>query len=217
MTRRRRAVGSLLLAGLCICVVGCSSTLSRDTAKEIIEKRNLKGATTTTHIGTINGYCFDDELTNRLSLLQMNPDILKDASLHYLPMMNLGIIAIQTTGTPKTFKVTLTDAGRQAMDGEPYGHNVTKRCDQWQVDLKVAPLHHVQVTGIAQEGITAKVNATVCRKLTAFGEKFIAQPDDTLRMFHWDTLEKLGIKDGEVYCDHQTLVFRKYDDGWRIE
>jgi hypothetical protein len=53
--------------------------------------------------------------------------------------------------------VELTESGRQSIAGEKYGHEKKGDCDQWQVTIPLAQYDHLDVTGIVEDGVHAKV------------------------------------------------------------
>jgi hypothetical protein len=82
-------------------------------------------------------------------------------------------------------------------------------------------LNEVTVTGIQQEGVRAKVDTRLCHKLTPLGVALKnMNPSD-------DQQIRLGIGSGffdsyhfakpDEYCEYESVMFNKYDDGWRAQ
>ncbi len=77
------------------------------------------------------------------------------------------------------------------------------------------------MTGIQQEGDHAKVDASLCRKLTPLGETLKAQnlTDNQQVLLELGT----GFFDSHhfirpnEYCVFHSVMFNKYRDGWRAE
>ena len=128
---------------------------------------------------------------------------------------------IQSTDYPHVSRVVLTEAGKRAVSGEPYGHTQKAHCDSWQVNLPVAVFNRITVTGIQQESVRAKVDTELCRKLTFLGVALKnLNPSDDQQIL-------LGIGSGffdsyhfvkpDEYCEYDSVMFNKYDDGWRAQ
>jgi hypothetical protein len=83
--------------------------------------------------------------------------------------MNGGFVSIQPQHSPIA-NVNITDAGRKAATDGPYAHNVKNNCDSSQYTFRLTTLDKIEVTGIRQEGTTAKVEYRVCRTLTPVGK-----------------------------------------------
>jgi len=199
-------------------LMGCSGRLSRSEAGEIIRRHyqagDWYGPEVVTHIGKISGYCSESA---RQSGTAAGSDEMADSVDGYALLQRIGAVTVEKIGEPFVYDFQLTELGRQAA-GEPYAEDkFESTCVRWQVNLAVARWDRVEVTGIAQEGVSAEVEAYLCRKPTAFGEKFLGLPEKE-REFLLENGFDLGYRqpDGD-YCIQEEVAFRKYDDGWRIK
>jgi hypothetical protein len=131
--------------------------------------------------------------------------------------------------------VELTELGNQSVAGDKYAHEQKGDCDQWQVTIPLAKYDHLDVTGIVEEGVHAKVDASLTFVITPvglavrkvapgiifeidkkmYGEK-LAQDfrDDNVKRLLGDDLVYTP-SDKDRYIKQVTFQFEKYDDGWK--
>ena len=138
---------------------------------------------------------------------------------YYSPLQRIGAITVEKTAQPLVYNVALTDLAKQAA-GEVYDRETFEStCDLSQVNIIVAKYDRVKVTGIVQEGVAAKVDALICRKLSPFGEKFLQFPEKERGPLLSNSFS-LGYRweeEGGDYCLPDEFQFQKYDDGWRLK
>jgi hypothetical protein len=132
--------------------------------------------------------------------------------------------------------VELTDIGRQSLAGEKYAHEQKGDCDQWQVTIPLAKYDHVDVTGIVEEGVHARVDTAITFVVTpvgmavrrvasnvvleldkkTYGEKLAHDfLSDKVRSLLGDDLVYLPINI-DRYIKNASFPFDKYDDGWKV-
>jgi hypothetical protein len=136
---------------------------------------------------------------------------------------NATYAALKSTGyltfTPiniGVWKVELTDLGEQAKAGDKYGATKKGDCDMWQVTIPVAVFDHFEVTGIVEEGSVAKVEVTATYKVTPVVvalKKYASENNADMSDVFGDELKYRSDK----YHKISTVVFEKYDDGWRMK
>jgi hypothetical protein len=132
--------------------------------------------------------------------------------------------------------VELTDRGNQSVAGEKYAHEQKGECDQWQVTIPLAKYDHLDVTGIVEEGVHAKVDASFTFVITPVGmaarqvasdiifEADKKRYDETLAhsFLESDVKQFLGEDlvhtppNKDRYIKQATFQFEKYDDGWKV-
>lgn len=153
-------LGSLLLAG-------CSSHLTRSRAKTELDqlvKRNLERGQDSPHallfqIGLVSSGC--DESLNDFDPVESGAEYPMLAATGYLTV---------TPVRKHVWRVELTDLGKKSIAGQPYAHKQNGTdCDQWQVTLPLAKFDHVEVTGVLEEGVHAKVQIAAVFTITQVG------------------------------------------------
>jgi hypothetical protein len=136
----------------------------------------------------------------------------------------------------RVWDVELTELGTHSISGEKYAHNQRGDCDDWQVTIPLCKYDHLDVTGIVEEGVHAKVDATLTFVITPvgmavrksaptkvfevnkkiFGEemahKFLSNDLETLL---GDDLIYAPL-DKDRYFKKAVFAFEKYDDGWKL-
>ena len=224
----KRKLATLVLATAALSGLSCSGSrkLTRPEAQARLEEQlgiaSIFDPKVTINTGLVSGYC------------TLDPSIAKDydptaRQQGYALLKQLGAVTIEATDFKHAYQITLTDVGKKWIDDSPYGHIQTQHCDEWQVDLPVAKVTGVQVTGIQQEGDHAKVGASLCRKLTPLGETLKAQhlTDNQQVLLGLGTGFFLGLGTGffdshhfvrpNEYCEFESVMFNKYRDGWQAE
>jgi len=132
------------------------------------------------------------------------------------------------------WKVELTRLGSQAA-GEKYAHKQATDCDGWQVDFDLARYDHLDVTGIAEDGAHAKVDASMTFAITPAGlairkraPQIILDADkgrfgeNLAHLYLDEAMEGLlgrylanSPPDKDRYTKQCSFAFEKYDDGWK--
>jgi len=105
------------------------------------------------------------------------------------------------------WNVQLTELGKKAA-GERFEHLQTTDCDAWDVPVDMATVESVDVMGIVEDGVNAKVEAYIWFALTPVALAFKKQ-DPTFRVESEET--------GGSFDERKEFEFVKYDDGWRIK
>jgi hypothetical protein len=214
----KRKLAALVLATAAVSSLSCSGKLTRPEAQAQLEEQlriaSIYDPKVTINTGLVSGYC------------ALDPSIAKDYDpiarrQSYALLKQLGAVTIEATDFKHAYQITLTDVGKKWVDGSPYSHTQKQHCDEWQVDLPVANVIGVQVTGIQQEGVHAKVDASLCRKLTPLGETLKAQnlTDNQQVLLGLGTgfLDSYHFVRPNEYCEFDSVMFNKYRDGWRAE
>jgi hypothetical protein len=152
----------------------------------------------------VSGYCYDIYTPN------YNPT----SNLDYKVLVKLGMVTI--TPVSKAWQVEFTEAGKRAVQGEPYAHTQKTNCDSWQSNLPVAVFDGIEVTGIQQEGIHAKADIAIKWKLTPLGLAIKTLPEDDQRVGVGEEFLQMPNGEGE-FSQNDVAKFEKYDDGWRLK
>lgn len=195
----------LLTAGL---LIDCSNNLGRGEAQRAINKAVKivpQPKELLINTGLVSGSCNDSYLTN------YNPTNTPD----YKALVKLGMVTI--TPVANAWQVEFTEAGKRAVQGEPYAHTQKTNCDEWQSNLPVAVFDGIEVTGIQQEGIHAKADIAIKWKLTPLGLALKTLPegnDVELGLGHEFSYMPKGEKE---FSQNDVAAFEKYDDGWRLK
>lgn len=134
------------------------------------------------------------------------------------------------------WSVELTERGNHSITGEKYGHEQNGECDEWQVTVPLSRYDHLDVTGILEDGVHAKVDASLIFIITpvglavrkvaptlmleidkkAYGEKLANDfLSGRLTSLLGDDLIYTP-PDKDRYVKQVTFTFDKYDDGWKI-
>jgi hypothetical protein len=132
--------------------------------------------------------------------------------------------------------VELTERGKQNIALEKYAHEQKGECDEWQVTFPLSKYDHLDVTGIVEEGVHGKVDATftfvitpvgmAVRKVASalvfetdkktYGEKLATDfLDGNVKSLLGDDLVYTA-PDKDRYVKQATFAFDKYDDGWKV-
>ena len=188
-------------------LIGCSNNLSRTEAQRLINKAIEQipaPKELLINTGLVSGYCTSTGAsynpTNRLD---------------YKTLVKLGMVTIMPVAN--AWQVEFTDAGKRAVQGEPYAHAQKTNCDSWQSNLPVAIFDGIEVTGIQQEGIHAKADIAVKWKLTPLGLTLKTIPEgDDIEMGLGREFSHMPKGKGE-FSENEGAAFEKYDDGWRLK
>ncbi len=227
-----------LAALLCAAeLVGCQSGLSRTHAQELlkleVKKHNndihFVAGKVFLHIG-INGDC---EAKNYDAV---------ERNATAAALVRVGYARVEPI-KPHLWRVSLTQLGEKAVDGEKYHHTTQGPCDHWQVTIPLARFDHFDVTGVVNEGsyATADVQATFFltpvaialrpvvddvqyqTDVTGYGMKLADSFRDGASSSGKSILgsddvyyaSPLG-KSLVGYTKTDRVKFAKYDDGWRV-
>jgi hypothetical protein len=148
-------------------LTGCGSHLNRSNAKAQLEallKQEQKLSpfgreSLTSHVGTVSGTCID---------LPLSSDPVEDDTDNAV-LAAAGYLTVRPI-KPHVWDVQLTNLGAQANSTEgKYGHQQNTDCDDWQVSLPLSRYDHLEVTGIVEDGVHAKVDANLTYVITALG------------------------------------------------
>lgn len=210
-----------------------SGHLSRPNAKaqlEAMERQNQDPTgshSVSVRIGTVSGTCYG---TPDRDPVQFDTD---DAMLSATGYLTVGAIK------KYVWDVQLTELGNQNIVGAmgKYAHKQDIDCDSWQVTFSLSQYDHLDITGIVEDGVHAKVDITLTFRITPVGmavrkvasavafenaknefgetlaEKF--REDHSLQGSLSDDLETLP-PDKDRYVKQATVDFEKYDDGWKL-
>ena len=162
-------------------------------------------------IGKVTGSCYN--LTN------YDP-VQSDSGSEYKALAQAGYITIKPEKR-HVWNVSLTQAGQQAIKDAPYAHTQKADCDSWQVSLPLSTFQDLIVSGVLEDGPHAKANISVKWKVTPLGlalRKAAVQlklSDLGTQVLVGDDLARLPVNATE-YHTYRTILFDKYDDGWKI-
>lgn len=238
--KRRPLARRVSLALMLFTLAACNSGhLSRSKAKSQLEiaareaqQLNPNGPhSLITQIGTVSGSCYD----------QTNYDPVEfdkgDAVL-----LATGYITTRSI-KKNVWQVELTQLGQQAL-GSKYAHTQKPDCDDWQVEFPLSKYDHLNVTGIVEDGVHAKVDASLTFVITPVGRSVMkvasvvvleTEKREETRLLGPENGERLAHEfvDREVatllgddlvyapqnatrYVKQATFAFEKYDDGWKV-
>ena len=184
---------------------------------------------------TISGNCMAEYLRTRGMLAN------KYISNYDPVESDFGAAVLSTTGyitlrpvKKHVWEVELTQLGKQAA-GEKYAHTLAADCDEWQIEFVTSKYDHLDVTGIVEDGVHAKVEASVTFVITPVG--MAARKVASAVVFDIDKrkfgehfahgaltgrIEELlgddlayAAPDKDAYVKQATFTFEKYDDGWK--
>lgn len=65
------------------------------------------------------------------------------------------------------WSVELTESGTKSITGDKYAHEQRGDCDQWQVTVPLSKYDHLDVTGIVEDGVHAKADASLTFVITS--------------------------------------------------
>jgi hypothetical protein len=153
-----------LALALALTSAACNGHLTRNGAKsqlEAVVKAEQKGPAQSPRLlistGTVSGTCYgiaDSDLVKFSGEMSV--------------MSSAGYITTRQV-KKNVWDVELTQLGQQALDGPKYGHKQETDCDEWQVDFPLSKYDHLDVTGIVEDGLHAKVDASLTFVITPVG------------------------------------------------
>ena len=154
---------TLLSLTLALASAACSDHLTRDNAKsqlEAVVKTEQMGLSPrlAIQIGTVFGNC--SGLTPNYEPVQFDP--------HYAVLSATGYVTARPI-KKYVWEVALTQLGQQAIDRPKYAHEQQADCDEWQVDFPLSKYNHLDVTGIVEDGLHAKADASLIFVITPVG------------------------------------------------
>lgn len=141
----------------------------------------------------------------------------------------VGYITVEPDGT-NFRKITLTEQGKAAADGEPYGEEVQKGCDYKQVDFPVANKELVKISGITADENNPEVEYLWHWNVTKLGEglrengaAYNALTPEQRNQMH--RLDIMGASLGDVpvplppegSVSTSVVKFKRFTDGWRMQ
>jgi hypothetical protein len=130
---------------------GChSGHLTRSAAKAKLEKaakdeKESMASIIMLKVGRVSGNCSGSRDYDPVG-----------ADPNYSVLAEAGYISIRKITTYLS-EVQLTERGRQAV-GDKYGHTQKADCDSWQVNIPLTQYDHLEVTGIVEEKLQARVD-----------------------------------------------------------
>ena len=197
--------------GACTCMAlcGCSGSLTRGKAADMILAREIQfrmPITISIPIGPVWNAGPNYKTEECASVL--SPEIFW--------ARDRGFVKIQDG--PVQTVVSLTDKGK-AEQSPSNGHRMGNRCQT--SDFVIARRGNPTMTGLIIDGVSAKAEFDYDLTLVNDSEQFFSdQPkisDEGERSLELqlDTLPPVHI--GESYTASGAATFKKYDDGWRIE
>ena len=244
MARERRFIPMIVIFLLLYADVGCSGKLTRNGARRKIdnmmkaqptdENRLLKSIGEAPDYGLpAKDFSYNSFDLGRQGVDPDSPDSLENA------LAQLGYIAIQDSGPGDLTRASVTrhfDATRIVRLTPRMGNvvNKTDHDETYQTGFtcypeptpKICDLPDLlekdrdyQITGIAEEGTHAKVNIVIFWKLSPLAlelKRFVEPHKDQagpLLSESWDTFLSSHSSSGSTRA---TILFQKFDDGWRI-
>ena len=213
----------------CGILSGCSAHLTRSNAKAQLDA-HLKQAQSsfgreslTSQVGTVSGACFDSP---NYDPVENNEDTAVLVAAGFITMRPI---------RPHVWDVALTPSGNQAVSAK-YAHTQKPDCDKWQVTFALSRYDHVEVTGILEEGIHARVDADLTYAITPvglatrrvassvvlevdkrkFGERVASEHLDQTVSTMLGDLAYLP-KGATSYVVPRHYPFEKFDDGWKLD
>lgn len=226
-----------LLPLLCM-ETGCSSKLTRSEARRKIDAM-MKSPQAGSPEGTVPGYELHDGDVDEAFLGLGRVDAGLDmpfnsalAKLGYITLKDAGpadfLVGTVTLHSNKTVIVSLTNRVGKVVGKTPYtGNSVYQNgfeCPAEPQPLCRFPLVEIgrdyQITGIIQDEIHAKVNIQIPWKLTqlALELKPYAESDENENkpLYKYELWAKFLNSRSASGSDPATILFQKFDDGWRI-
>jgi hypothetical protein len=179
-------------------------------------------------IGTVSGAC------NEGFSKDYDP---VEAGAEYSVLAATGYVTVQPI-KKHVWRVELSESGKKGIAGEPYAHKQNGNdCDQWQVSIPLSRLDHLDVTGVLEEGVHAKVDVSFTFAITQVGmdarkvaEKYVLEADTKKfgeKLAHDFLPNSLtSLLGGDValsppsektYIKRGSVMFDKYDDGWKLD
>jgi hypothetical protein len=195
--------GVPLTVGLSLLLISCGHLSRPNAAAQITKKTSPNNVYP--WVGTISHTC-DDTLYGKLGLelgLGATPDPVQHDHI-YDALSSTGYITIQPI-KEHVSKVDLTALGK-TVAGTPFSETHATDCDASKVHITLATLKSVDITGIVEDGINAKVNAYLWYDLTPVALAITKQYPN---FYKWEF--------SDSYSERGVFDFVKYDDGWRIQ
>ena len=216
-----RFIAVIVAAISIVMLTGCSSHLSRSKVDSEMRQQyqcpdsacfpGFGGEERFLRIGKVTGSCYN--LTN------YDP-VQSDSGSEYKALAQAGYITIKPEKR-HVWNVSLTQAGQQAIKDAPYAHTQKADCDSWQVSLPLSTFQDLIVSGVLEDGPHAKANISVKWKVTPLGlalRKEAVQlklSDLGTQVLVGDDIARLPVNETQ-YDTYRTILFDKYDDGWKI-
>jgi len=222
-----KSAAAILVCGILCCTCGCTKHLSRTDAKAQLEARIGKpeGKVLLSKIG-ITGNCGFDGLKNYDSV---------ERSAEIAALVAAGYVTVSPIKS-HIWNVQLTQIGKQAVEGEKYGHEQNADCDEWQVSIPLSKYDHLEVNGIVEEGAHARVDTGAVFVITPAGSAVrkvarevsfsidkLSHGQDLAEKFRDSSLEQLLGSDlanlpltENTYLKSGSVNFDRFDDGWKI-
>jgi hypothetical protein len=231
----KQLLSATLFGALVFTLAACNSGhLTRSNAKSQLEKaakqaqqQNPNGPhSITTHIGTVSGKCYDEQVMQDYDPVENSKEEAVLSATAYVTLRPV---------KKHVWDVELTQLGHQAA-GEKYAHTQKPDCDAWYVQFPLSKYDHLDVTGIVEDGVHAKVDASLTFVITpvglavrkvassviletdtkTYGEK-LAQDflSNNMTTLLGDDLV-YAPQDADRYVKQATFAFEKYDDGWKV-
>jgi hypothetical protein len=222
---------SLAVVGMVCLLASCQSHLTRSNAKSQLEGLQ-ESPHVYAHVGTLSGDC---------------------GGLHdpnYDPTFDYGNAVLSATGyvtirpvRRHVWEVELTQLGDRSVDqlvmgdGGKYAHDKEGDCDSWQIDFALSKYDHLDVTGILEDGIHAKVETSTTFVVTPVGLAVRKQAESVIVEVHRRVFgdnvatpqySRERVKamlgdlfnsppDADRYVKYGSFTFVKFDDGWRVQ
>lgn len=226
---------------LAIALTACGNHLTRSAARRLIDSslqsHNVRldrqdVLPILIQYGTVSGACEDDESLKNFDEVESNAEYDALADLGYLT---------KTQIQPHVWKVDLTDRGKSSISGEPYAHRQGKGCEEWQVNMPMAKFVGLDISQILEDGVHAKVDVILTYAFTPLGlalrpvadkyefeenkKKYGEQLAETFGrssggfgMHALGDSELRSLPDGaNEYKKTATILFSRYDDGWKVD
>ena len=214
--------GSRFVAAISIVMLtGCSGHLSRSKVDSEMRQQyqcpndacfpGFGGQELFLTIGKVTGSCN--------GVTDYDP-VQSDYRSEYKALAQAGYITIKPEKR-HVWNVSLTQAGQQAIKDVPYAHTQKGDCDSWQVTIPLSAFDDLSVSGVLEDGVHAKADISVKWKVTPLGlalRKEAVQlklSDLGTQVLVGDDLARLPVNATE-YRTYRTILFDKYDDGWKI-
>ncbi|MGA2725712.1 MAG: hypothetical protein ABSG79_25295 [Bryobacteraceae bacterium] len=231
----KQLLSAALFGASVLALAACSSGhLTRSNAKSQLEKaaqqaqqQNPDGPhSLTIHIGTVSGKCYNEPMMQDYDPVANSKE---DALLS-----TTGYVTLRPV-KKHVWEVELTQLGNQAA-GEKYAHTQKTDCDAWYVQFPLSKYDHLDVTGIVEDGVHAKVDVLLTFVITPVGlavrkvaSSVILETDtktygaklaqdflsNNTRSILGDDLA-YAPQDASRYVKQATVAFEKYDDGWNV-
>jgi hypothetical protein len=192
------------MATIVVClggILGACGHLSRSDASSQIQEKT-EAVREYPYVGTVSRNCKDLQL--EAFMHDLNTDPIEHDKIYRL-LSDTGHITIAPV-KDHVWTVQLTDLGKKVA-GEQFSHLQGTDCDAWVVPIDMATVDSVDIMGIVEDGVNAKIESAVWYVLTPVALA-IRERDPTFSP-NW--------KDGDRYLELRKFDFVKYDDGWRAK